>query len=269
MIEITILNWNKYNPKRAQKTYTWLRLDNQIPTDPDLYGLDAEQKFVWIAILCHASRKNSKTVKIKIDYLSHMTTVDKKKVLMAVFFLQENHIIECSPTLALPHATPGCSERLRLTTPTNERTNERDERDERSSSDTGPSVPAPTERKSSKENDPHDQFVDMLIHFWNDQGIIRHKVCNKLRKDVRAVLRPRIQSFSEDEVVTAIKNYKDALNGSFTYKWTLVDFLKRDTATKFFGENFCAENWTGKSNSTKSIQNNLENNPYLSKEPGS
>lgn len=126
---IEIINWDEYNPKRDQKTYTWLRLDNGISTDVDLFGLDAEQKFVWIEILCQASKKNTGFVTLNVGYLEHITGVKKAKIHALVTFLQENGKINVHDNLR-PRAVVPESEPPVVTTPTYVRTYERDERNE-------------------------------------------------------------------------------------------------------------------------------------------
>lgn len=132
-LEIEILNWEKYNPKRDQKTYTWLRLDNGISTDPELFGLDAEQRYVWIVLLCQASQQNSGRIRVAPGFLEHITGVSTKKIAKLFEFLQRKPVIKLHDRARSHDAV--------VTTPTyertNERTNETNERDERD--DTRPS----------------------------------------------------------------------------------------------------------------------------------
>jgi hypothetical protein len=44
LIEIQITNWEKFNPKRDQNSYSWLRLNNDFLDDQRLYDLSPEQK---------------------------------------------------------------------------------------------------------------------------------------------------------------------------------------------------------------------------------
>lgn len=117
IVRINILNWDKHNPKRDQKTYSWLRLQNDIATDKDLYGLSAEQKWAWVVILCEASKKNCGEIEFDLDWLSEIARVKKASVESLLRFLEEKPII----TKSLPRASAEC----RSTTPTYERTYER------------------------------------------------------------------------------------------------------------------------------------------------
>lgn len=116
-IKMTIVNWDKFNPKRDQKTYTWLRLDNTVATDPKLFGLDAEQKFVWIVILCQASQKNSGDVSLSLGWIGHATGVATEKIEQTLSYLESQGILELHDRAR--------SRVVVATTPTYERTNVR------------------------------------------------------------------------------------------------------------------------------------------------
>jgi hypothetical protein len=118
---IEIINWDKYNPKRDQQSYTWLRLNNDIATDPDLFGLSAAQKFVWIEILCQASRKNKGTILVNLEQISHVTQVKIQEIMELIDFLEQKPICRTHDNARSPIVVG--------TTPTNE-TNERDETNE-------------------------------------------------------------------------------------------------------------------------------------------
>ena len=120
VLQIEIINWDKYNPKRDQKEYTWLRLNNDSATDPELFGLSAEQKFAWIEILCQASRKNKGTLSLNLDQLAHICQVSVAKIKQLIEFLQVKPIIKVHDRARTPIVAD--------TTPTYERTNDTNER---------------------------------------------------------------------------------------------------------------------------------------------
>jgi len=122
-LQIEIKNWEKFNPKRDQKTYTWLRLDQGIGTDPDLFGLTAEQKFVWVMILCEASKKNTGRVSLNLEWLADTAKVKITVIEKLLEFLEQKS------TISILRPCAAVSDReLPPTTPTDERTNETDER---------------------------------------------------------------------------------------------------------------------------------------------
>jgi hypothetical protein len=79
-LEITIVNWDKYNPKRAQHSYRWFRFDNEFFTDKKLYDLDCECRCVFLFLLCTASKENSGKYDVERDYIQRQTGISNKKI---------------------------------------------------------------------------------------------------------------------------------------------------------------------------------------------
>lgn len=157
-IEIEVLSWEKFNPKRDQQTYTWLRLNNDLPTDPDLFGLTGEQKYVWITILCQASKKNHGKLSINVDQLAYITQVKVDAIRQLIVFLENKGMIVVHDR-ALPQATAARPH----TTPTNE-TNETNERKNNAQS----TEPKPSESEQSESNAlaQPDGFADCYADFY-------------------------------------------------------------------------------------------------------
>ena len=80
--------------------------------------------------------------------------------------------------------------------------------------------------KEAKENiySPNPQRT--IFDYWNEKGIIRHRV---LDDATRRKIKTTLESHTGDEILQAIDNYSFILSGdySFTYRWTLKDFLAR------------------------------------------
>lgn len=123
-VTVKIINWDKFNPKRDQSTYTWLRLSNNIATDPDLYGLSAAQKFVWIALLCDASKKNKDEICVSYNYYSHITGVSLSDVVDMFKFLESKQIVRLRDNARPPDVAGTTPTYVRTNVRTNERTNE-------------------------------------------------------------------------------------------------------------------------------------------------
>jgi len=108
---LIILNWEKYNPPsdRAKHPY-WFRFHRDSCISAGLSGLNAEQCWVWIQILSEASRKNSKTIRVKLKRLAQLSQVDEMVALQAIEMLCKNDTIresgEKTPRIGgvdLPH----------------------------------------------------------------------------------------------------------------------------------------------------------------------
>lgn len=75
-LEITILNWEKNQPKSEQVRHPhWFKLKNDTPINEALFDLTAEEKWVFICLLCIASRNKASNFKIKKNWLSDFAKV--------------------------------------------------------------------------------------------------------------------------------------------------------------------------------------------------
>ena len=135
-MKIQIKNWDKYNPKRAQKTYTWLRLGNDIYSEPKLHGENEAVKWIYICLLCLASKQNDGNLEFELDWLAYEIRSDVKKISKALETLKEKGLLHYT-TPTLHQTTPT----LQSTTPTDGRTNET-RRDETNTVKRPPATPA-------------------------------------------------------------------------------------------------------------------------------
>lgn len=124
-VEITITNWDKYNPKRDQKSYSWFRLNNNWYLDPKIITLTASEKFLFLALLCHASGSNRATVVITLAWVGHVVGSRRARVVTMLAHLRQSGLIQISENTddLSRHVVVG-------TTPTNVRTNDTNERTE-------------------------------------------------------------------------------------------------------------------------------------------
>ena len=58
-IEVTILNWEKYNQRSDVRYPTWFRIQNRVYASESLHGLVESERWVWICVLCLASQRSS------------------------------------------------------------------------------------------------------------------------------------------------------------------------------------------------------------------
>lgn len=92
-IEITILNWEKYNPKRDQKTYTWFKLQNDLPFSVSIEQLNFRQRWLFICLLCEASRRNMPNFTTTLQILSRFCSIRGDLCKNDVKVLQEASMI--------------------------------------------------------------------------------------------------------------------------------------------------------------------------------
>ena len=59
-IEITIVNWEKYNPQDFQTRYPhWFRLNKDLLQSPTVFGLSFEERWAWIGLMCLACERRT------------------------------------------------------------------------------------------------------------------------------------------------------------------------------------------------------------------
>lgn len=222
VIKITVLNWDKYNPKRDQKSYTWLRLDNMILTDPDLWGMTAEQKFVWIGILAECSKKNLDTIDLNLEWLNDQTKVAIESIYELIGFLSVKHIKvhdNIRPNRAAPESVT--DESRQNSTPTDEtdgRTNVTDETDDDEGNDNVRSEPSPED----------------FVQAWQDHaGTLAHEYA--LTDDRRKVIIERLQDASLEEWIIVFKKASENsfLTGGGEKGWVAdLDWILSDPAIR-------------------------------------
>ncbi len=80
---------------------------------------------------------------------------------------------------------------------------------------------------TSKTTDKRGGIYTEILEHWNRMGIQVHR---RLTDDARGAIRSRLKDYSRDELLQAISNYAEIVNGPAYYwnhRWTLKDFLKR------------------------------------------
>ncbi len=102
-IEITIVNWEKYNPPsdRAKHPY-WFRFNRDSAISAGLDGLSGTQCWVWIQVLSECSRKNSATIRFRVKRMAELSQTTEKDVSEAINMLTKNETVSQSGELTPP-----------------------------------------------------------------------------------------------------------------------------------------------------------------------
>ena len=93
-MRLKIINWDKYNPKRSQHSYTWLRLNNTVFTDPEIFDLPHESKLLWIFLLCEASKHNGKQFNFSVNMSAKLMNISDVKVQESLTQLKDLKMIK-------------------------------------------------------------------------------------------------------------------------------------------------------------------------------
>lgn len=181
-MEVRIINWEKYNPKRAQKSYTWLRLNNDFFVDEKLFKCNAHQKLIWIILLCTASKHNSGDIELDLDFIAHHIMLSPKLIIQALDLFESIGLIE----ITTPDYTV-----LHHTTPTYE-TDETDERteDAKASSSTTAEAALQTVRGCHPDlilDDESVKFLSFVSHDTQRRWLTLYSVEYISREVVKAI----------------------------------------------------------------------------------
>ena len=120
-MDIEFRNWDKYNPKRDQKYYSWLRLSNDLITCPDLHDFESLEKYIWVLVLCEASKKNKARVKLNIAWMSAQSKIDAAFLVLTVQKFATHGFITIHDSTNAGFRSCAVVD-VKTTTPTNERT---------------------------------------------------------------------------------------------------------------------------------------------------
>jgi hypothetical protein len=93
LLQISITNWEKYNPRSDRANYTWFRFQNHFFHDQSVFPLSDSQKILFLFLLCEASRANSSEISIRLDYLSAILKVKPSEIHSNIQSIQDARLL--------------------------------------------------------------------------------------------------------------------------------------------------------------------------------
>lgn len=95
-IELEIINWSKYNPRKDYKRPHWFAMSNRVLEDESLYELSGDEFKAWVYILCKASQLNSGSVKIYFKHAERVSGIERHVLSSSIEKLIKAECIRCS-----------------------------------------------------------------------------------------------------------------------------------------------------------------------------
>lgn len=80
-MEIEIINWEKYNPRKDVKRHSWMAISNRMIEDADIYELTGDEFKAWIYCLSRASQEGRPNVKIDFRHALRVAGITEKSIL--------------------------------------------------------------------------------------------------------------------------------------------------------------------------------------------
>lgn len=94
VVEIEVINWEKFNPRTDRKIHSWFRLENGIATEPKFFGLTAGQKFVAVCLFAEASKSSGGKTKINVPWFADLLKVEPGEVLKTIAHLEKTGVLK-------------------------------------------------------------------------------------------------------------------------------------------------------------------------------
>lgn len=126
-MQITIPNWEKYNPRKDVKKGTWMRLEHDLFENPELEDFTLPEICSWLYLLCQASKKSCGVISVNVAHAERVGRIKRKDFLSAIEKLKGIRWI----TVADSSAALSRNADDTAAAATNERTDGRDETNER------------------------------------------------------------------------------------------------------------------------------------------
>jgi hypothetical protein len=164
---ITILNWQKFNPRKDVSNSSWFRLEHKQWFLPEWEDFNGQEMHVWNTLLAIASFQNSGTFPFRISYIAKTARLEEKYVKSAIEKLKDLNCISIDKQARDVDVTEASRER----SATDGRTDETDETLRDESVDLPAHAGAPT--------------PDELVQVWNNNCGALPKVERLSSKRVR------------------------------------------------------------------------------------
>ena len=129
MLSVTILNWEKYNPRKDVIRSSWFRLENDLLEHPDFFSFSNGEMLSLIYLFSQASKRNTGSLSINFEHAQVVCRIKEKDLRSAIDKLLELKVISVHDTSAYADVTPTVRARPDPAA-TNERTNDTNERNE-------------------------------------------------------------------------------------------------------------------------------------------
>ena len=105
-IEVTVLNWKKYNPRKDVKKHTWFRFENDFWDNPDMAHLTSDDIVVFIVALSNCSRRQRETARINFRQVYANRGLTEQQVMASLRKLKDVEVLTFKDRENHAHVTP-------------------------------------------------------------------------------------------------------------------------------------------------------------------
>lgn len=95
-IEITIVNWDKYQSKTKATNRSWVKISNDLPFSRSLFGVSLSAKWTFICLLCDKSRELQTACSVSyVTNIKHLSNLCRQRCDRLTTHLQELQDVGC------------------------------------------------------------------------------------------------------------------------------------------------------------------------------
>lgn len=94
LVQITVRNWAKYNPRVDRKVHTWIRFQNNFFRDQRVYGMTDAQIILLQMCWCEASVKGGEECEMNLDYLVNVRKMTHSQIMNDFHELERRGFID-------------------------------------------------------------------------------------------------------------------------------------------------------------------------------
>lgn len=80
-IEITVINWKEYNPRKDRAHHHWFRMEDSLFSDPQFGDFSAEELLAFVYFLATTCEKQGKPWPLKLKHVSRSARISENSVL--------------------------------------------------------------------------------------------------------------------------------------------------------------------------------------------
>lgn len=103
LIELEIVNWEKYQHHNGKKTYGWFKFSSTMLYDPEIQQLTPSEFKVWVHLMCSCAMVRKSSIKVGVKLVGSTIGVHPRCVSSAIFKLQQFQIVKLiSGTQSVP-----------------------------------------------------------------------------------------------------------------------------------------------------------------------
>lgn len=100
-IEVEVLNWEKYNPRKDVQRNSWFRFEHDVTTDDRFYHFTHEELWSYVHVLSTCSKHRASRVRINLDHVLRAARISPRALISALDKLEELEILTADVTDAL------------------------------------------------------------------------------------------------------------------------------------------------------------------------